>query len=499
MITYTPASLPVPFFGDPGATIGLRALLEQAYGKEAVSEFTKLQISYATTPGYTPFSYWNPDAPSATTVLRHGKVLEADKTYTIFNQSQLDDYSLKAGNLIYANVDIAVKTAAGQYQDLRLQTVPGELKGQDAYDGVVNPSDIVKAARALAAAEHDVPNGNDCYFIADTIASSAGAPLPNHSYGLPSQNVEGGYWRIAYRGTAENADWQSELQPGDVVRLHWWDGGPHSFTVVSSHNQNGPMEVVDNGLDKIAAHWTEYQSKANPEAVTIYRLTDDGLNMINGTTASETLHGTIWSDTIFGMAGNDTLKSGEGNDSINGGEGADLMVGGAGDDIYTVDNRGDRAVEGRDDGHDRVLTEVSFAISGSHIEDVVLQGPNAINVSGNTLDNFLWGNGASNVMRGGGGDDRINARGGDDILVGGKGTDHLTGGAGADRFVFRTESGRDLIYDFQQSQGDRIDLSGQTYSLSQNSDGNAVLTLSGGGTLILDYIAASEVNSSFFV
>ncbi|WP_311274896.1 calcium-binding protein [Methylobacterium sp. WCS2018Hpa-22] len=499
MITYTPASLPVPFFGNPGATIGLRALLEQAYGKEAVAEFTKLQISYATTPGYTPFSYWNPDIPSATTVLRNGKTLEDDKTYTIFNQTQLDDYSLKAGNLIFANVEIAVKTGAGQYQNLRLQTVPGELKGQDAHDGIVNPSDIVAAARALAVAEHDVPNGNDCYFIADTIAASAGAPLPNHSYGLPSQNVEGGYWRIAHRGTAEDTDWQSELQPGDVVRLHWQNGGPHSFTVVSSHNQTGTMEVVDNGLDKIAAHWTEYQSDANPEAVTIYRLTDDGLNMINGGVASETLHGTIWSDTIFGMAGNDTIKSGRGNDSIDGGQGADLMVGGAGDDIFTADNRGDRVVEAGREGHDRLLTSVSFAISGTHVEDVVLQGANAINVSGNTLDNFLWGNGAANVMRGGAGDDKIHARAGNDVLVGGAGADQLTGGNGADRFVFETASGHDVIIDFRFGDGDRIDLSGQSYTVGHDIYGDALITLSGGGTVVLNDIAPGGVESGFFV
>ena len=341
----------------------------------------------------------------------------------------------------------------------------------------------------MAVAEHDVPNGNDCYFIADTIAASAGAPLPNHSYGLPSQNVEGGYWRIAHRGTAEDTDWQSELQPGDVVRLHWQNGGPHSFTVVSSHNQTGTMEVVDNGLDKIAAHWTEYQSDANPEAVTIYRLTDDGLNMINGGVASETLHGTIWSDTIFGMAGNDTIKSGRGNDSIDGGQGADLMVGGAGDDIFTADNRGDRVVEAGREGHDRLLTSVSFAISGTHVEDVVLQGANAINVSGNTLDNFLWGNGAANVMRGGAGDDKIHARAGNDVLVGGAGADQLTGGNGADRFVFETASGHDVIIDFRFGDGDRIDLSGQSYTVGHDIYGDALITLSGGGTVVLNDIA----------
>lgn len=501
MIKYIQASLPVPFVGDPGTVIGLRALLEQAYGKEAVSEFTKLEVYYADVADYTPYSYWDPENPSATTILRNGRALEADRSYTISSQDQIDAYSLSAGNLIFANVEIAIKTAAGNYQNLRLQTVPEELKADHAFDGIVNPSDIVAAARKLAAGEHDVPNSNDCYFIADTIAASTGAPLPNVSYNfLPSENEEGGYWRIAYAGESSNTDWQSELKPGDIVRLRWrGEDDGHSFTVVSSHNQNGPMEVVDNGLDKIAAHWTDYQSDAAPESVTVYRLTDDGLNMINGSASSETLYGTVWSDTLFGRGGNDTLKAGLGNDSINGGKGADMMYGGAGNDIYTVDDRGDRTIETRSEGHDRVLTSVSFAISGTHVEDVVLQGPNAINLSGNTLDNSLWGNASANVMRGGAGDDRINASGGNDTLVGGKGHDQLTGGKGADLFVFEMDAGRDRIHDFHQADGDRIDLLGQTYEVGQDEYGNAVLSLSGGGSVILNYIAANEVNASFFV
>ncbi|WP_019903107.1 hypothetical protein [Methylobacterium sp. 77] len=135
MASYIQASLPVPFVGDPGTVIGLRALLEEAYGKDAVSGFTKLQVLYETSPGYTPYSYWNPKDPSATTILRNGKTLEAGRSSTIRDEDSLDAYALQAGNLIYANVIVAVKTAAGNFQNLRLQTVPGELAGDDAFDG----------------------------------------------------------------------------------------------------------------------------------------------------------------------------------------------------------------------------------------------------------------------------------------------------------------------------------------------------------------------------
>ena len=130
---------------------------------------------------------------------------------------------------------------------------------------------------------------------------------------------------------------------------------------------------------------------------------------------------------------------------------------------------------------------------------MVLQGANAINVSGNTLDNFLWGNGAANVMRGGAGDDKIHARAGNDVLVGGAGADQLTGGNGADRFVFETASGHDVIIDFRFGDGDRIDLSGQSYTVGHDIYGDALITLSGGGTVVLNDIAPGGVESGFFV
>jgi Ca2+-binding RTX toxin-like protein len=43
-------------------------------------------------------------------------------------------------------------------------------------------------------------------------------------------------------------------------------------------------------------------------------------------------------------------------------------------------------------------------------------------------------------------------------VAGGAGTDTLTGGAGADRFLWGWASRGDVITDFAQDQGDRIDL-----------------------------------------
>ncbi|MCH7628707.1 MAG: M10 family metallopeptidase C-terminal domain-containing protein [Proteobacteria bacterium] len=89
---------------------------------------------------------------------------------------------------------------------------------------------------------------------------------------------------------------------------------------------------------------------------------------------------------------------------------------------------------------------------------------NAIAGSG---DDRLRGSGADNRLDGGAGDDRLFGAGGADVLVGGAGRDVLHGGKGGDTFVFgqgdlagRTARSADVILDFTNAQGDRIDLSG---------------------------------------
>ncbi len=86
----------------------------------------------------------------------------------------------------------------------------------------------------------------------------------------------------------------------------------------------------------------------------------------------------------------------------------------------------------------------------------------------------------------------------EDTLVGGIGDDILVGGLGADRYVFGANSGRDLILGFNQGEGDRLALGGQTYTVSSAQNGDALLTLSGGGVVDLAGIRADQINASYF-
>ena len=177
-------------------------------------------------------------------------------------------------------------------------------------------------------------------------------------------------------------------------------------------------------------------------------------DVVKGTDGNDRLDGSKGADVLYGYAGKDVLD-GKG--------GADRLVGGEGNDTYIV-GKGDVVVEKADEGIDLVKSVVSHALS-SHIENLTLEGRDNINGTGNSLANTLTGNAGRNTLDGGAGNDKLNGGAGNDRLCGGQGADKLSGGSGADTFVFKSikettvaSSGRDTIFDFSRSQGDKIDL-----------------------------------------
>lgn len=151
-------------------------------------------------------------------------------------------------------------------------------------------------------------------------------------------------------------------------------------------------------------------------------------NDILGNGAVNLLSGGQGNDLLRGMAGNDTLQGEGGNDTLDGGLGADRMLGGAGNDSYVVDSSGDRLFEtvtvsggGDAGGRDQVSSSVTInldAYAGARfVEDVTLTGYEAINATGNALNNRIIGNDASNVLAGGLGNDVITTGFGNDVII----------------------------------------------------------------------------------
>ena len=100
------------------------------------------------------------------------------------------------------------------------------------------------------------------------------------------------------------------------------------------------------------------------------------------------------------------------NNILTGNSAANVLTGGAGDDTYVV-GVGDTVVEAANAGTDLVQSDVSVTL-GANVENLMLTGTDAIDGTGNELNNILTGNSAANVLTGGAGADTLLGGAGDD-------------------------------------------------------------------------------------
>ena len=230
------------------------------------------------------------------------------------------------------------------------------------------------------------------------------------------------------------------------------EGGAGNDTYIVDNAGDQVIEASGGGTDKVQS------SVSHTLAANVENLTLSGTADLNGT-------GNSLVNRLVGNVGNNILD---------GGLGADRMWGDGGNDTYIVDNAGDKVIETANNGTDTVQASVSYSLA-TDVENLSLTGTANINGTGNGLANIMIGNVGNNTLTGGGGADRLEGGGGNDILLGGTGNDRLaggsgsdilTGGSGADQFIFAslsdsgaTAASRDVITDFTQSHGDRIDLS----------------------------------------
>jgi hypothetical protein len=153
----------------------------------------------------------------------------------------------------------------------------------------------------------------------------------------------------------------------------------------------------------------------------LQRFTENGIVYVAGSGNDEII-GNEYQDILYGNSGNDTLD---------GSSGSDQMYGGTEDDIYIVDDENDEVIEYENEGDDRVESSVTYSLT-DNVEALTLTGTDHIDGTGNSLDNFIFGNEGNNTLNGEAGNDDILGYLGDDTLYGGDNDDYLTGGEGDD-------------------------------------------------------------------
>jgi len=180
------------------------------------------------------------------------------------------------------------------------------------------------------------------------------------------------------------------------------------------------VEAAGGGQDRVLAA-ASFTLEAGSE-VEIFTTVD------NLATTAINLTGNALSQYLYGNAGANILD---------GGGGGDVLVGLDGDDSYYVRNIADRAVEAAGGGTDRVFAAASFTLeAGSQVEiftTIDNVATTAIDITGNELSQYLYGNAGANMLDGKGG------------------ADVMTGFAGADTFSFTRPLGAgnvDRITDF---------------------------------------------------
>ena len=118
---------------------------------------------------------------------------------------------------------------------------------------------------------------------------------------------------------------------------------------------------------------------------------------------------------------------------------------------------------------------------------------------GNAGNDTCFGDDGDDVVRGGQGNDLVNGGNGNDFISGDKGDDTMSGGAGADVFHTFGEAGLDLVIDFDAAEGDRVNLDpGVQYTVAQ-VDGDTVITLTGGGQMVLQGVQLSALTDGWIV
>ncbi|MEL7035670.1 MAG: Ig-like domain-containing protein [Cyanobacteria bacterium J06592_8] len=223
-------------------------------------------------------------------------------------------------------------------------------------------------------------------------------------------------------GVAANIGSQITLSSGALLTLN--------ANGTFDYNPNSEFESLNTGetaTDSFTYTITDgSQTDTATVTVNIDGITDSNLNIINGTSADDSLRGTNRADFITGNDGDDTLRGRQGDDILEGGSGGDFLQGNAGNDILAADKL---------DRFDDIGATLN-QLRGGNGNDTLRGGNQADLLIGDNDDDVLFGYGGNDTLRGGRGDDVLNTDAGDDLLQGNDGIDTVVYPGNFNEFTF---------------------------------------------------------------
>jgi Ca2+-binding RTX toxin-like protein len=192
----------------------------------------------------------------------------------------------------------------------------------------------------------------------------------------------------------------------------------------------------------------------------------DGLGNVGTIANFENIEGSGGNDSIVGSSAANILIGGDGDDVLNGAGGADRMEGGQGNDVFKVDNAGDLVVELAFGGADTVATTISYALTANveNLQAANIGGNDPLSLTGNALNNYIWGTQGNNVLNGAGGADFMLGYAGDDF--------------------YQVDNAGDIAYELAGGGADTVATS-ISYTLAANVENLQALAIGGNDPLAL--------------
>ncbi|MEK8032070.1 hypothetical protein AACH06_14685 [Ideonella sp. DXS29W] len=327
-----------------------------------------------------------------------------------------------------AGIDTASYQEATSAVTVSLAVTTAQVTGGAGTDRLVSFENLTGSAHADRLTGSATANVLDGKAGADTLTGGAG----NDTYVLDNLGDLVVEWVGGGIDTIESlVSFTLAGQVEQLVLLGTADIDGIGNTLANTITGNNSNNILDGGAgaDTLIGGWGEDTYVVDNAGDVLVETHNDNFSDTVESSVSWTLEESFEKLTLTGSAaingtGNSASNVITGNDAANvlsGGSNVfadnDQLIGRGGNDTYYVDFFLDSTVEVADGGVDTVVAVGTGWVLQAETENLILQGADALNGTGNAKDNMLTGNSGDNVLNGAAGADTMVGGAGYDIYV----------------------------------------------------------------------------------